>query len=300
MLGSSAVAIGAVLLAILAAVGFGTEAILAKRGIAAGGSPILASLIVAGIAIVAYWIVVIAIVDIPTFLGREPFGYGVFFIAGVIGSGLGVLVLYQGVDRVGASVNTAVANSRPLFAAIVGFSLLGETLAPATVGGIIVLVVGIVVIALSRGGDIRGWRPVDLLFPLFAAFVFGIGNVIRRYGLTRTDITVFEGIAINAVGGFTVLACYVVVVRGIDVLRAPRRAYGFFTLTGMSTAIALLALFAALERERVAIIDSISATAPLFALLLTALFLRDLEVITRRVLLGALLVVLGGILIVGV
>ncbi len=296
----SGVALGAVVLAVLAALGFATEAILAKRGIAAGGEPILASLTVAAVAIVAYWSVVATIVDIPTFAQRDPSGYLIFLLAGAIGSGLGVLLLYQGVDRVGASVNTAVANSRPLFAAVVGFAALGESLSPATVVGIVILVAGIVVIALSRGGDIRGWQPRALVFPLAAAFAFGVGNVIRRYGLTRTELTVFEGIAINAIGGFSVLLAYILFVRGTDVLRAPRRAYGWFLCTGSATALALLALFAALERERVAIVDSIAAAAPLFTLLFTAMFLRELEVVTRRVVIGAGLVVLGGILIVGV
>ncbi len=300
MVTPSGVVLSAVALAILAAIGFATEAILAKRGIAAGGSPILASLVVAAIAIVAYWSVVVIHVDIPTFLGRSTWGYAVFLAAGSIGSGLGVLLLYQGVDRVGASVNTAVVNSRPLFAALLGFVFLGETLAPATLVGIVVLVGGIVVIALSRGGDIRGWGPADLTFPLAAACAFGIGNVIRRYGLTATDLTVFEGIAINAVGGFAVLLAYVLFVRGVSILRAPPRAYGWFLCTGSMTALALLSLFAALERERVAIVDSITAAAPLFTLLFTAIFLRELEVVTRRVVVGAGLVVFGGVLIVGV
>lgn len=299
MIGVTGVALGGVILAVLAAMGFALEAILAKRGIAAGGSPILASLMVAGIAIIVYWAAVGIVVDLSTFMTRDTSAFVVFLFAGAVGSGLGILAIYQGVDRVGASVNTAVVNSRPLFAAILGFLFLGETLAPTTVFGIIVLVGGLIVIVLSKGGDITGWQASDLLFPLLAASAFAIGNVVRRYGLTRIEISVVEAIAINAVGGFAVLACYVAFIRGPSILYAPRRAYLWFTCTGLTTALALLALFGALERERVAIVDSIAATAPLFALLLTVVFLRELEVVTLRVLLGVGLVVGGGVLIVG-
>lgn len=299
VLGSSGVAVVAVGFAMLAALGFASEAILAKRGIAAGGSPILASLIVAGVSIVVYW-TVIAVIGSPIRpLAEDPFGIGVFLLAGMIGSGLGILLHYNGVDRVGASINTAVVNSRPLFVAVAGFVFLGEILHPTTVFGVVVLVAGLVVITLSRGGDIAGWHPIELLFPISAAIAFGTGNVMRRYGLTMTELNIFEGIAINAIGGFVVLAAYILVVRGTGVLYAPKRAYGWFLATGALTSLALLALFAALERERVAIVDSIAAATPLFAVILTVLFLRELEIVNMRVVIGAVLVVGGGIMIVG-
>lgn len=299
MIGSSGVAVVAIGFALLAAVGFAMEAILAKRGIAAGGSPILASLIVAAVSIVVYWVVIAAIGSPIRAMLADPFGIGVFLVSGVVGSGLGILLHYNGVDRVGASVNTAVVNSRPLFVAVAGFAFLGELLHPTTIVGIVVLVGGLVVITLSRGGDIGGWHPIELLFPVSAAIAFGTGNVLRRYGLTSTELTLFEGIAINAVGGFVVLGAYILVVRGTSVLSAPRRAYLWFVATGGLTSLALLALFAALERERVAIVDSIAAATPLFAVLFTVLFLRELEIVNLRVVVGATLVVSGGIMIVG-
>jgi uncharacterized membrane protein len=63
--------------------------------------------------------------------------------------------------------------------------------------------------------------------------------------------------------------------------------------------VALLAFFTAfsLDAGRVAVVDSLAATAPLFTTLFSAVLLRDVERVTRGVVLGALLVVVGVVLI---
>lgn len=290
---------GAILAALGAAVFFSMEQIWAKRGIEAGGSPLLASLLVAVVSMVVFGGYAVLRADLAALVGRSTWGLGVFLFAGAVSSGIGILAIYEGVDRVGASVNTAVTNSRPLFVAVLGFFLLSEPLGLTTIVGIVILVGGLVLIALSRGGDVRGWHPVELVFPVAAATAFAMGNVARRYGLTRTDVPLIEGIAVNAVGGLLVLGVYVLATRQEEIVLAPRSAYGWFLVTGASTAAALLSLFTALELERAAIVDSIVATAPLLTLVLTVLVLRDFERVTRRVVAGAALVVIGAVLIVG-
>lgn len=289
----------AVAAAFLAALFLGVEGILGKRGMEAGGNPILVSLLVAVVSMLIFGGIAVADSTVAAVAARHPLGIAAFLLAGAVASGLGVLAIWQGVHRVGASVNTAVVNSRPLFATALGYLFLAESLPPAAVLGVVVLVAGLALIGLSRGGDVRGWAAPSLLFPLAAALLFASGNVLRRYALSRTAIPLFEGIAINAVGGLVVLGAYVLVSGRLSVLRAPRRAYAWFTLTSLSTAGALLALFFALERARVAIVDSIAGTAPLFTLALAAVFLGDVERVTRRLVAGAVLVVVGVVLIVG-
>lgn len=289
------VALGA---SLVAAVFFGAEGVLAKRGIEAGASPLVVSLTVATVSTIVFGIGAVGFSELTVLTGHSLADVGVFFVAGIVGSGLGVLVTYQGVDRVGASVNTAVVNSRPLVVAILGFVVLSESLDLTTIGGIVVLVLGLAFVSLSRGGDVRGWKSIDLLFPFFAAMLFAIGNVLRRYGLTRTDIPLVEGIAVNAFGGLVVLGGYVLLFRRDVILGATRRSYAWSVVTGCCTASALLAMFFAFERERVAIVDSIIATAPLLSLLLTVLLLRDFERVTRRITVGVVLIVVGTISIV--
>lgn len=281
-------------LALLPAVLWGFSPVLSKRGMAAGGSSLQASLVVVVVDSVLYWSALFIRQGLTVFGNLGPTAIAVFAAAGVFGTALGRLATFTGVHRVGASVNSAGISTRPLFATLLAAGWLGETVTPVTGAGIVVLVVGLVVLTTSKGGDLGGWSPYEILFPLGAAAAFGLGNVLRRYALTTyPDATLLEAVALNETAAFVVLAGYAAVaVRG-DIFDAPARTYGYFAASGTVTAVALLSLYAALQRGTVVIVDPISATAPLFTTVFAGVFLSDLERVTRGVIVGAALVVAG-------
>ncbi len=76
-----------------------------------------------------------------------------------------------------------------------------------------------------------------------------------------------------------------------------RRGLLLFTAMGVTGGLAVTALFTALRHSPVAVVSSVSGANPLFALLLTYLFLRHLEQVSLRIVLGAILVVAGVVLV---
>jgi DME family drug/metabolite transporter len=60
-------------------------------------------------------------------------------------------------------------------------------------------------------------------------------------------------------------------------------------------------MFTALDAPdgRIAVVDPLVATAPLFTIVFSTIWLRDLERVTKGVLAGVLLVVLGAALVTG-
>ena len=125
--------------------------------------------------------------------------------------------------------------------------------------------------------------PVVYALALVPAVLWGFSPILSKRGM--------------AGGGSSLQASLVVVAGRGDVFGAPRRTYAYFAGSGTITAVALLSLFAALARGRVAVVDPLAATAPLFTVLFAAVLLRDLERVTRGVVVGAALVVLGAALI---
>lgn len=286
-------------LALIPAVLWGFSPILSKRGMAGGGSSLQASLVVVVVDSALYWLALLALQGLDVLSSVGPAAAALFLAAGVVGTALGRLAVFTGVDRVGASVNSAVISTRPLFAGLLAVVLLGEPVTLVTVTGIVVLVAGLAVLALSRGGDLSGWRPAELLFPLAAAVAFGAGNVARKWGLDAFPaVTLLEAVALNEFGAMVALSAYAVTAARGDVLDAPRRTYGYFAASGTITAVALLSLFAALRAGRVVVVDPLAATAPLFTAVFAAVLLRDLERVTRRLVLGVVLVVVGVVLVV--
>ena len=286
-------------LALVPAVLWGLGPIFDKRGMDAGGSSLQAALVVVVVDSTLYWLALFALRWPNPLAGLQLSAILVFVLAGVVGTALGRLAVFAGVERVGASINSAGISTRPLFATLLAVVALGEPVGALTAVGVAVLVGGLVVLTYSRGGDLAGWRPRDLVFPVGAAAIFAVGNALRRFGFTDTPATPLQAVAINETAALVVLAAYAVVATREDVLSAPRASFRYFTGSGLLTAAALLSSFAAfsLPEGRLAIVDPLGATAPLFTTLFAAIFLRDVERVTRGVVAGAGLVVAGAVLI---
>ena len=288
-------------LALLPAILWGLAPVFDKRGMAAGGGSVQASLVVVIVDSTLYWLVIAVLYGSSAFSGLTLEAFAVFAFAGVIGTALGRITIFVGVDKVGASLNSAILSTRPLFATLIALVWLGEPLGPVTAVGIVVLVAGLSLLTASRGGDLGGWAPRDLLWPIAAAATFAVANVSRRYGMLETPLSALEAVAINETAGLVALAAYVLVVRneGPDVFSRPRASYRYFAVSGLLTTVAMVSLMAALGLEggRIAIVDPLVATAPLFTLLFAAVLLRDLERVTRGVVAGAALIVVGAALI---
>jgi uncharacterized membrane protein len=287
----------AFLIAVLSAVVWSLSMVGLKLGLENGGTTLQASVVVAFTDVVVLWGLIVALDQVGVFAEVSLVGLGAFVLAGVLGTALGRFASYTGIHRVGASVNSAGISARPLFAATLAFFLIDETVATQVVVGILVLVVGLVVLSLSRGGDVGGWRAYELLFPLSAAGVFALADVLRRWGLTTTAATPLHGVALNETAGGLFLAAYVLARRRDAMADVSRRTYGIFVGSGVLNALSLLMFFVALDLGQVAVVSSLVATTPLFTAAFAYFLLDDLERITPGVLAGAALVVGGAVVI---
>lgn len=287
------------LFALIPALIWGFTPVLDKRGMSFGGTAMQASLVVVAVDLSLFGVLLLAFKGDTFLTGIDPSVAVLFLFAGATGTALGRLAVFVGVERVGASINSAVVSIRPLFATTFAFGLLGEPVSVGTAIGIVVLVVGLATLSLSKGGDLTGWRPRDLLYPLGSGAFFAFGNVLRRFGLGTSGADVLQAVALNEAGALLVFLAYAAVRGTGDFRSADRRSYGYFALSGGLTAIALLSMFSALALPagRVAIVESLASTAPLFTTIFVYFLLRDLERITHGVIVGAVLVVAGTALV---
>ncbi len=288
------------LLAFLPALMWGFTPVIEKRALSDGGTPLQAAFTVVVVDSSVYLVALALLQDDP--FGDLTLGtLAVFAAAGAVGTALGRLAIFAGNARVGASISSAVVSARPLFATALAVGFLGEPLTLPTGLGIVVLVVGLGVLSVAKGGDIGGWSGRDLLVPLVAAAAFAVGNVARRWGLSAAEATPLEAVAVNELAALVALGVYVAVAGRNQVLGRPRRSYLVFAASGLITAVALLSMFTALSHPegRIAVVDPLIATAPLFTVVFSWRLLGDLERVTRGVVVGALLVVLGAALVTG-
>ncbi|MFB6357264.1 MAG: DMT family transporter [bacterium] len=286
------------LLAATPAVIWGFSPIISKRALSEGGNHIQASFILVVVCGLIYWGVLLTTQPPAVlFSNFSPGLIGIFIFGGVVGTACGRLAAFTGVDKVGASMANVAISTRPFFSGALAIGLLGESITPDTGLGIIFVVIGLIILSRARGGDKSGWKKTDLIYPLIAAIAFGVGNVIRRWGLTQYQATALEAVALNEVGAFVVMGGYLFftkrkVLEGVDFKNS-----GLFVIHGCLTATALFAMFEALRLGPVVLVDPLSSLAPLFTAFFSYLFLKDLERVTKGIVGGAILVVIGVILI---
>lgn len=286
-----------VVLAVGAALLFGLGPIFSKRGQAADGTWVGNALTVVGVRVGLFWIALFATAGTGALSGIDPAIAGVFALGSIAASGLGRMAFYVGVDRVGSSLTNALANTRPLYAVFLAVVWLGEPVGTATVLGVGLVVAGLVVTSLSRGGNVEGWDRRSLLFPVIAAVGYALGNVVRRFGFTHSSVSVFQALAVGETASLTVVVAYVLLAGKRGDLRVRRRTHALFATSGVIAGAGLLALFAALSAGPVAIVDPLVATSPLFTVAFAAFLLREHERVTPRIVVGSAIIVAGAALL---
>jgi drug/metabolite transporter (DMT)-like permease len=287
-------AVIAYLAALGAAFFWGLAPVSSKRGFAHGGDPISVAIVVVATSVAIFW-GGLAVTQGPRALAPDlsPLGYGIFLFGGLVGTAVGRIGNYEGIDRVGASINSAVIASNPLFATILALAFLGEAVSIVQAAGIVVVVVGLVLLTFSKGGDVTGWRFSELCFPLLAAIAYGTASVIRRFGLTTTPARPLEAVALNETAALFGLAVFALWSGRHGLRSIPLQGYAYFLGAGVLSGTGLLLFFTGLDNGRVAIVTTLVATATLFATTFSYVGLDGIERITRGIVAGVALVVVG-------
>jgi len=154
------------------------------------------------------------------------------------------------------------------------------------------------VIALSMAKPAQGeWRKLDVIYPLVGAMAFGASAILRKAGLDYVAIPVLAA-AVTA-GSAAVFSFVLLQFRGgKQALKLTQRSAAWLFTAGIFNTAATLSVFYALSRGKVVIVEPLVSSNPVLTLLFTAIFLRDLEALNLRVIVGALLTVVGTVLVV--
>ena len=220
-----------------------------------------------------------------------------FVAAGFCGPFLGRLFLFTGLQRVGVAVTTPIYNVQVLFTAVAGVLFFSETLTPFIGVGTVAMLVGLALLGLdaSGGNRDRPRRALDLLFPLGAGFFIAITYVFRKWGLQITP-EVFLGLAVmSSTALLTSMGAGALKGQALTIPRG--RTLVMFTIGGAMAITAHLCVLGALLHGDLLIVVPLQNMEPLFAVVLSRLFLRRLELVSPAIVAGAALVVTGGVLV---
>jgi uncharacterized membrane protein len=235
---------------------------------------------------VAAWVAV-AVTGGPGPVSAKALGY--FVLAGLVGTVAGRLFRFLAIDRVGASVATALINLNPMIATVLAILLLGERVTVPIVVGTLVIVLGTILLSLS--GRQMGFRPRLLWLPILSATFFGTVSILRKLGLGGAGPVI--GTALNVTTAAVAIAGFMLATGQRDAMIARGRPLAYFVAAGLMENTAVFLNIVALGMGTVSVVTPLYGSSPIFVLLLSLVFLRGIEALTARVVAGTVLIVLG-------
>ena len=223
----------------------------------------------------------------------SPRSLALFVLAGLIGTVAGRMLRFLAIEAVGASISAGFMNLTPLVSSGLAILLLGERVTLPIVAGTLVIVFGTML--LSTGGRSLGVRPVLLWLPALSATCFGVVAILRKVGLSGAAPV--PGAAVNVSTALVVFTAFLLASGQARVMRCSGRSLFYFVVAGLFENLSVFLVILALSMGAVSVVAPLTNVAPIFVLLLSAIFLRGIEMLNARVIGGVLLIVVGAFLI---
>lgn len=220
---------------------------------------------------------------------------GIFCIVGTFQMGVR-LFAYTGVLKIGASRSSSLQSISPLISATLAIAILKEPATTLIIGGTLLVVCGIILVSWKAERELPSFRWWHLLLPIGAACLTGMNHPLRRYAFSLSNEPFFFSAFMGLVSlvGF---AIYRTVSPRRQSLKWNRAGFWPFFWTGVFETFSIVFIMTSLSLGRVVVVAPIAATYPVWALIGAKLFLRDVETITLKTVLGILSVVAGTVAI---
>jgi drug/metabolite transporter (DMT)-like permease len=268
----------AVLLALVSAACFGSMTVAIRIGLRGGGAA------TGALAMLVWGATVATVAALPR---HDLHRAWEFLLAGLIAPGCSQVLFNLSVREAGPSRTSVTVGAAPLVAVAIALVALDEPVRVLLIVGALLVVGGGVVLAGERNRP-EHVRRIALLYAVGATVFFAVrDNIVRALHAHASPET---AAAATFLGGLLVTLVWA---RRPPGGRELRRLAPAGILFGLS----YVCLFEAYFHGRVSVVSPLVSTESLWGVGLSLLAFRGSEGVGRRVVVGALLVVAGGVLI---
>ena len=221
----------------------------------------------------------------------------IFVLVGLFQPGLTRLLTYKGIDTLGVAITDPIRATTPVFSAMMAIIFLGEKITPAIVVATMMIIAGITFLSWRSGSMKLAGSAVYLWYPIAASALAGATQVVRKFGLAAVPHP-FLAAAVTASSSLVVSVLTLwYVEKSQETWKMNRQCFWWFLAAGVTISLAMVCIYYALDLGKVSVVIPISSTGPLFSLILTALFLRDVERVTLRIVSSAAMIIGGVVLL---
>jgi drug/metabolite transporter (DMT)-like permease len=162
--------------------------------------------------------------------------------------------------------------------------------------GAALIVAGGIALASERVRP-EDFRRLGVLFAVAATVLFAVRDNVLRSLAKNTDVHALVAAPASLLAGAATVAGYLLVTRRQSWPSGYGQAVRAFLPAGVFFGLSYAALFEAYYHGRVSVVAPLIATESLWGVAFSALLLRRTELVGRTLVLGAALIVSGGVLI---
>jgi len=275
------------LLALITAVAFGMSPIALKLAYRNGGQTSV-GMVIGLVTAIPLNLALIPLIN-PGWELLTPGAWAGFIAGGLAGAAIGRRFIYESINLLGPSRAATIRSVSPMLTALAAVLLYQEQITPLRWAAITAIVGGAALVSWTPGSGARGWLAIGVLYALGAGAAYGLRPLFLKFALDQADAP----LAGSIIGAFAALIWAVASDRPRLGAMQLDRSFFWFTFGGITQTTALLALTFGLNKGDVSVVYPLTAAAPLFTLAFTAIFLRGVERVTIRLVLGAVAVVTG-------
>jgi uncharacterized membrane protein len=277
--------------AVAAGVFWGTSPVLVKRGLV--NSNVSAATLVQQAAILLT-LVVAALIEGELFTAQVSLpALFVFAATGAVGAYLGRTLFVKSVDEIGASGAQSLNNTSPLITVLLAALVLRESLSPAILLGVALIVGGIFFVTDGEDRtDGRTGRKLTMT-SILAMLCYGVVPVLKKIGTELGGTPVLGALVMHATGLALLLTLGSLLKIELKRQTIPGESLGCFIFAGMLYAVGSAFTFKALLYAPASIAAPIWSAQPIVSFFLVKALLKGIEKVTWLDGIAAALVVLG-------
>jgi drug/metabolite transporter (DMT)-like permease len=219
-----------------------------------------------------------------------------FLAAGVVAPGISQVLFVRAVRDAGAARTSVLMGTAPLVAVVIAFTILSEPVSAGLIAGGLLIVSGGIALANERVRP-EDFRRLGVVFAVAATVLFAVRDNVVRALATDSDVPPLVAVPVSLFAAVATVAVYLVVTRRGSWALGYGGAVRTFAPAALIFGLSYVLLFEAYYHGRVSVVAPLVATESLWGVAFAALLLRRSELVGRRLVLGAVLIVAGGVLI---
>jgi drug/metabolite transporter (DMT)-like permease len=290
--------------ALLSASSFAANKIFIRRAVLKVSDASLGILISVPMAVPLFFMILLFTGKARTIIGFSWQAYAWLLLAGTVHFIIGRSLNYKCTQVVGANIGNILSRADIPVSVTIGISWLNEPLTWKLAAGVLLVLIGIILagtniqnIKDSYGQftkvPIRGY-----IYGLGCGVAWGISPIFVKLGLKDSGSPV-AGAFISFLAATMVLSLSLLNrQRRAAFTRMTGKAAGLFFIAGLFSCTANLFRYVALGLAPASVVTPLVSIQPVFGLFFAFLFIRQLEIFSKPVIIGTITVVIGTILIV--